>query len=103
MTKSIEFTEDAERVISAMRDRVAVIGAYFGDNSPEQAAAATSLTFALANMIRLGGKVTKDGELSLLCWNDHITYGVNFHRKFREATEDEFDGKHLLGTWSVNS
>ena len=82
--KAVEFTSGALNVITNM-----------GRKADEQRYNTnyndTVLSFAqsLASIIRLGGTVHADGELSLICRNDQIVYGVNWSENSK--------------TWSVNS
>lgn len=93
----VHLTEEAARTITAMESRVAAIGRQYGDQSPEYVEALQSLSRVLATILRLGGKVFRDDELSLVS-NSFITYGCIF---FAKRNGDERDP--LLGTWSVHS
>jgi hypothetical protein len=98
--KALVFTPEALKVMSDMGDRVAVIRSHFGEYSEEFSNIAASYAGSVSNMIRLGGRVYADGELSLIVGNDFLTYGVVFHnRNYRDL-----DFPHnLMGEWSVHS
>lgn len=83
------FTPEAKIVITAMRDKCSEIGFAYGESSPEYTKTVRSLAYSITSMIGLGGHVAADGELSLICFNEYLTYGVNFSRSDN--------------TWSVNS
>lgn len=96
----LELTDDAQKTIIAMRDHLANVRYQLGETNKDYCKMAASLAFSLAQMLNLGGRVMKDGELSLICQNDYLTYGVNFTAsKFRDREFPE----SLLGEWSVNS
>lgn len=94
----LEITEEASRTITDMESRVARIGQAYGEASPEYLKASQSLMRALATVLRLGGRVMRDGELSLIC-NSFITYGVIFFAKRNDNGERD----ELLGDWSAHS
>ena len=82
--KAVEFTPGALTVINNMTRKV-------DESKYNTDYTETVRTFAhsLATLIRLGGTVHADGELSLICRNDQIVYGVNWSENSK--------------TWSVNS
>lgn len=77
---TLEITEAAEGNISAMLVRVNQIQMQYGVNSDEWQRAVSSCNSALANMLRLGGRITAEDDLSLYCVS-FIHYGVVFHAK----------------------
>jgi hypothetical protein len=98
----LEITPDAQRTIAAMQDRVTTISIQYGDGSPEHVEALKSLAYAYGHMLRLGGRIMREGredELSLLgVTASNLTYGVDFLPK-RDG-----DRRHaLLGEWYVHS
>jgi hypothetical protein len=93
----LELTPEAMQTISRMRQRVEDVAMQYGHTSEEHIEMLRSYTNALENVLRLGGKIYRDAELSLLGVS-FITYGVIFHRKHHEGTPDE-----LLRDWSVHS
>jgi hypothetical protein len=96
---TLEFTPDAEQTVAAMWDKVCTIGGYYGEMSPEYRAAVRSFAASMKSIVGLGGKVMKDGEYSLICHNEYITYGVNWS----PSTSEEIPFSGNPGTWSVNS
>ena len=104
--RHIEITSAAQRTIAAMQDRVTTIGLQYGDGSPEHVEALKSLANAYGQMLRLGGRIMREGredELSLLGVTDiapgvPFTYGVDFLPKRDGDQRDP-----LLGEWYVHS
>jgi hypothetical protein len=94
----LELTDGALQVIGAMERRVAEVAQEYGELSPEHVEIMQSLVSALAHVFRLGGRITKDDELSLF-GASFIAYGVIFHRHRRKDGEPD----HLRGTWSLHS
>jgi hypothetical protein len=95
MNKTIEFTEQAMDTIRNMGNEVRRLQYELGEDNKHFIAAASSLSLSLIQMMNLGGKVMSDGEFSLICQNDYLTYGVNY----TGTSYNEYDA----GTWSVNS
>jgi len=102
-TITVEINEYALRNISNMQQRVYMIGEYFGTDSKEYSLAAESLSAVLAQVLRLGGRITAEDDLSLY-GDSFIQYGVIFHRnrtplmtKFGDELAD------FAGEWSVHS
>jgi hypothetical protein len=83
-----------------MSKYVVRIGEWYGFDSTFYAKASESLSLVLVRLLELGGHVMRDGDLDLICKNDFITYGVNFHRI---RTDDDMIGDIIPGTWSINS
>jgi hypothetical protein len=96
--RHLEITPAAQQVIAAMQARVGAIGAHYGDGSPEHVEALKSLVTVFGHIFRLGGRITKEDELSLL-GNSFIVYGVIFFPK--RLSGDQWDP--LRGEWSVHS
>jgi len=95
--QTISVSPEAQSTLSAMQGRLGAIASEFGQHSEEYLETLESFAFAVLQVLRLGGKISQDGELSLY-GASFIHYGVIFHGKF-------VDGKRhpLLGTWSVHS
>ncbi len=106
MDRHIEITPAAQRTIAAMQDRVTTIGLQYGDGSPEHVEAVKSLMYAYGQILRLGGRITREGredEISLLgvtymAPGVPFTYGVDFLPKRHGDERDP-----LLGEWYVHS
>lgn len=90
-------TPEAQRTLSAMQERLGAISANFGPHSEEYLETVESFAFSVLQVLRLGGKLYSDGELSLYGVS-FIHYGVVFHRRYIDG-----DYHPLLGTWSVHS
>jgi hypothetical protein len=95
--KHLELTPRALQVITAMEQRVARVALEHGKHSPEHVEMLESLISSLATMLRLGGRITQEDELSLF-GSSFIAYGVIFHPN---RSDDQRDP--LLGSWSVHS
>jgi hypothetical protein len=95
--RHLEITPAALQVISAMQQRVAAIGDEYGQESSEHVEALKSLLDALVRVLRLGGRITKEDELSLF-GASFIAYGVIFFPRRTHGVPDP-----LLGEWSVHS
>jgi hypothetical protein len=93
----IEMTPGALDAVTAMQQRVGAVAGEYGEGSPEHVEILDSLVTALATLLRLGGRITKDDDLSLF-GASYIAYGVIF---FPRRTDGQPDP--LLGTWSVHS
>jgi hypothetical protein len=93
----LELTPAALRVITAMEQRVAAVAEQYGTGSDEHVEMLGSLVNALGHMLRLGGRITKDGELSLF-GASFISYGVIFHAYRKGGDPDP-----LRGTWLLHS
>lgn len=78
--KEIVFTEQALEAVEEIAGRIGAIRATFGENSQEYLTATQSALHALLQVIRLGGRISRDGKCSLLGVS-FITYGVVPHRK----------------------
>lgn len=94
----LTITESGEKTIAAMRRRVEDIRIEYGKFSDEYVDVLTSLLDNILNVLRLGGTVSRDGDLSLIV-NSFILYGVIFHRKYIDGNERD----PLLGDWSCHS
>jgi hypothetical protein len=95
--RHLELTPAALKVIEAMQQRVAAIGDEYGQESSEHVEALKSLLAALVQVFRLGGRITKEDELSLF-GASFIAYGVVFFPRKTHGVPDP-----LLGEWSVHS
>jgi len=95
--RRLELTPGALEVVAAMQRRVAAVADEYGEGSAEHVEIQGSVMNALAGMIRLGGRITKDDELSLLGVS-FITYGVVFFPHRKDGQPDP-----LRGTWSIHS
>jgi hypothetical protein len=95
--RQLEITPAALKVIEAMQQRVAAIGDEYGQESSEHVEALRSLLAALITVFRLGGRITKEDELSLF-GASFIAYGVIFFPRRNHGVPDP-----LLGEWSVHS
>jgi hypothetical protein len=93
----LELTPGALQVLSAMEQRAAAVAQEYGECSPEHVEMLRSLVNVLGHMLRLGGRITKDGELSLF-GASFIAYGVIFHAHRTGGQPDP-----LRGTWSLHS
>ena len=93
----LEMTPAALRVITAMQQRVATVALEYGEESAEHVEMLRSLVSVLVSLLRLGGRITWDDELSLF-GSSFIAYGVIFHPN---RSGDQRDP--LLGSWSVHS
>jgi hypothetical protein len=98
--RQLDLTPEALQTIEAMRARVAAVADMYGQNSPEHAEIANSLANALAQMLKLGGRIMRDGREDELCLlgASFITYGVVFF-PLREGGQRD----PLRGTWSLHS
>lgn len=109
--KTLTFSPEAIAELEKIRQRIAHIGEAFGERSTEFVSASVSFNNSMLAMIRLGGKVYRDSDLNLICHNEWITYGVNFHSKYYVAGEEpeivleyaKIGVDARPGTWSVNS
>lgn len=117
--KTITLSENAPEAIRGMQSHVAKIGQVFGENSPEHAAAAVSLSNALTNLMLSGfgdAEVSRDGELGLYVNEAGFCYGLVFHRDRgaaeRKLTAHGMDPAQqpeilahydIAGTWSTHS
>jgi len=96
--KKIEFTDLALIEIDRMRDRVREIGYCYGENSEEYLKAVDSFAHVMHKIVVMGGTIWKDSDLSLVCSNNFITYGVVW---FGDKNDNEFMPE--TGEWSVHS
>ena len=107
METTITFTTEALETIDKMETQCRLMAAYLGENDPYVVQASNSLRRSLTQMVALRPtRVMKDGEHSLYCVSDYITFGVNFHN--RPPSGDKYQGLTLdvantVGTWSINS
>lgn len=108
----LRFTPEARQTITAMKDRVNELRAWYGPDHAATMKAERSLAAVLVTMIGLGGFIGKDGDISLFCRNEHIAYGVIWHNDPYPdvAYAEGVDGSKFLisgvprpGEWSVHS
>lgn len=103
-TKTIEVTEQAQKRMSDMEQRVYTIGQHFGTDSVEYVKAAESLAHSLLQVFRLGGTVQAgDSDLNLYCVS-FIHYGIEWFANRTPMTNlfgDTVTG--IAGEWSVHS
>ncbi len=92
----ITVTPEALQTMSDMSIRVEKVGQLHGYNSEEYRELLRSYSSALITVFRLGGRISKDGELGLF-GASFIAYGVVWHPKNRA------DPECLLGEWGVHS
>jgi hypothetical protein len=101
--RHLEITPEALKTIAAMQDRVTTIGLEYGDGSSEHVEHLKSLMYAYGQMLRLGGRIMREGredELSLIAVTAHdLTYGVDFLPKRLDGDQRD----PLLGEWYVHS
>lgn len=106
MTKTLEITDEASKVIVNMRDKLSQARHAIGENDPMYVKMAESLAFSLITMLGLGGRITADGDVDLYCVGEFITYGVNFHSREHpdKGMREALRGLNVvIGEWSVNS
>jgi hypothetical protein len=99
--RHLDITPEALKTIAAMQDRVSAIGSHYGDGSPEHLAALKSLVTVYGHILRLGGRIMRDGREDELCLLgvSFLTYGVVFFPKRLDGDKRD----PLLGEWSVHS
>lgn len=81
-----------------MQHRVNDVAMMYGETSREHVDMLKSLVLALTGVLRLGGHISRDGELSLF-GSSFIAYGVIFHPKYLDGRKRD----PLLGDWSIHS
>jgi hypothetical protein len=100
--RHIEITPEALKTIAAMQARANAIGLEYGEGSPEHLAALGSLVTVYGHMLRLGGRIMREGredELCLIGVNSFLTYGVIFRPKRLDGDQRD----PLLGEWELHS
>jgi hypothetical protein len=96
----ITVTPEASTTISNMVAHTQQLRADYGETSSEYTAAATSLVAALHSLFRWDElRVTRDGDLSLLCQSHSLVFGVIFHREGQPREQ----ALAQPGTWSLHS
>jgi hypothetical protein len=93
----LELTPEAIQTYGEMESRCHAIAELCGEGSPEHVEALVSLVRSVGHMLRLGGRITRDGELSLF-GASFIAYGLIFHNEYKDGERNP-----LTGTWSVHS
>lgn len=95
MSHMIEFTDEAMFTIDNMGKECSRLELLLGPDDSRVKDAHASLHKCIRTMLTLRpNRVMADGELSLICNNDHIVFGVNYSGANREFG---------AGTWTVNS
>lgn len=97
----LSFTPEARATVEQMFHACNRVGREHGDTSPLYRDMVLSLNNSLANVFRLGGRISRDGPLSLF-GSSFIAYGVIFHRTDRADDRDVLTTA-VPGTWSVHS
>jgi hypothetical protein len=92
-------SESARANIQNMENRCYDVSQHYGQDSTEYVEMLRSLVRAMTNMLRIGGRITGEDELSLNGWS-FITYGIIFHPKYHNGGKDRDE---LLGDWSFHS
>jgi hypothetical protein len=98
----LDITPEALQTIAAMHDRANAIGLEYGKGSPEHLVALESLVTVYGHMLRLGGRIKREGlgeELCLIGVNRFLTYGVIFRPKKLDGDQRD----PLLGEWELHS
>lgn len=99
-TTTIELSQDAAATVQAMRDKLAAARAGLPADDQRVVQMANSLAFSLAQVLGLGGRIAKDGELSLVGVTAYgFVYGVVWFPTRNVAPLP--DG--FVGEWSVHS
>jgi len=93
----LDFTNEAFDEFTNMRNHVLMIRNFYGLESPEFIKVSESFNNVVYNMVRLGGRIFRDGNLSLIAANDFITYGIVWF-----GNNDIYDGPEV-GEWSIHS
>ncbi len=101
--RHLEITPEALKTIAAMHDRANAIGLEYGEGSSEHLVALESLATVYSHLLRLGGRIMRDGREDELCLIGvtmrDFTYGVIFRPK--KLGGDQRDP--LLGEWELHS
>ncbi len=92
---TVTLTPEALQAIDAMHAKVADIGMHYGHSSEEYVKALESLAAVLSQVLRLGGRITRDGDG--LYGASFIAYGVVFSAKHVDGV------RTAAGEWSVHS
>lgn len=96
---ALNITPEAEQTIARMCERVAEVGRTYGRYSPQHVEMLESLQHALVGVMRLGGCIFQDSELSLY-GSSFIEFGCIFHAKYLPGGKER---DPLLGDWSIHS
>lgn len=99
---TVEFTEEGRATAEAMFSACNRVGRAHGDGSPLYRDMVLSLHHSLASMFRLGGRISRDGPLSLF-GSSFIAYGVIFFPTDRDVDRSTLLEAAVPGTWSVHS
>lgn len=93
----VQFTPEALSTLQDMRQRINQVACVYGRRSDEYVEMLESFSEALVGIVRLGGRISADGDLSLLGVSI-IVYGVVFFPRKHNGDRDP-----LLGSWSLHS
>jgi hypothetical protein len=101
--RHLEITPEALQTIAAMQDRANAIRLEYGQGSPEHLVALESLATVYGHMLRLGGRIMREGLGEELCLIGvtvrDFTYGVIFRPKKLDGDQRD----PLLGEWELHS
>jgi hypothetical protein len=101
--RHLEITPEAQQTIAAMQDRTNAIRLEYGRGSPEHLTALESLVTVYGHLLRLGGRIMREGlgeELCLIAVTvGDFTYGVIFRPKKPDGDQRD----PLLGEWELHS
>lgn len=98
--------ESAQKVVRDMQARVADLGRFYGESSPQYTKAVASLANVLTTLLTMGDvRMTRDGDLSLY---GVTSYGLHFgligHRNAVPAEYAEYLGEPPVPVeWSFHS
>lgn len=97
---TITLTPEAQLEIQKMHSHVINIIAEYGTDSDEYRMTADSLMRVLADLCRLGGRITRDGDLSLY----GVThYGMHYGIVWFPKPNPDHPTAVAAGEWSVHS
>jgi hypothetical protein len=106
----LEFTDEGLSEFTRMSDHVTRLGNFYGETSNEYHKAMQSFHQSVANMIRLGGRVSRDGDFNLFVQTPSgFVYGFNTHKMDFSPETTEFLPDEIPDTYprpctfSINS
>lgn len=99
---SLEITDGGCQNLENMQKRVWAIANEHGPQSEAYLKAQLSFQQALMQILRFGGKLFAEDDLSLIV-NSYITLGVIFHPVRVRQEDGSYITDPLLGEWSVHS
>ena len=100
--RTIVLTPGAQRNLENMQQRVWDIANTYGLNSVDYQKALLSFQQCIMQMLRFGGKVYGEDDLSLIV-ESYITLGIIFHRTKYKHEDGGWDADPLKGEWSTHS